>query len=104
MMKKKNRMLVCEDGFTVSVQASGTNYCEPRDNSGPYVSVELGFPSNPESLITPWAEDPDSLTNTVYGWVPSDIVLELITKHGGIKDGELPPMEYAAWDGQVPGI
>jgi len=104
MMKKKNRFLVCEDGFTVSIQASQMNYCEPRDDTGPYVSVELGYPSAHDSLIQPWAEDNERPTETVYGWVPSDIVLELITKHGGIKEGELPPMEYAAWDGQIPGI
>ena len=103
-MRNKYKPLVCNDGFTVSVQASRTNYCEPRDDSGPYRTVELGFPSLADPLINPWAEDPGDLTGTVYGWVPADVVLELIEKHGGWKEGELPPMEYATWSGQTPGF
>jgi len=103
-MMKKYEALVCNDGFMVSIQASRTNYCEPRDDAGPYTSVELGFPSMVEPKLMPWAEDPSQPTNTVYGWVPSDVVLEIINDHGGWKEGELPPMEYATWNGETPGF
>ena len=103
-MRKKYKALVCKDGFSVSVQASETSYCQPRNNAGPYTSVELGFPSWEEPKIMPWAEDKEDPTGTVYGWVPSDVVLEIIDDHGGWADGELPPMEYATWSGTVPGV
>ena len=75
----------CADGFTISVQASKGHYCSPRvDGDVRYDKVELGFPSIEESLIMGYAEDPDEPTDTVYGYVPIEIVNKLIEKHGGI--------------------
>lgn len=75
----------CKDGFTVSVQANEYAYCIPRENgANMYEHVELGFPSTADELIEDYAEDPDNPTETVYGYVPIDIVVELIEKHGGI--------------------
>lgn len=75
----------CKDGFTISVQASRHHYCTPRiDGADKYDAVELGFPSNEDSLITEYAEDPDTPTDSVYGYVPVEIVNKLIEKHGGI--------------------
>ena len=74
----------CADGFEVSVQASYTHYCQPRDNDGPYTHFELGFPSQEDELIQPYAENPDRPMDTVYPRVPLDLVLSLIAKHGGV--------------------
>lgn len=76
--------IVCKDGFTVSVQASSSHYCAPRDNFGPWRSVELGYPSEPlpESFLEA-AEDPSKPLETVYGYVPVEMVRELIASHGG---------------------
>ena len=74
----------CKDGFEFSAQASEFHYCEPRENYGPYASIELGFPSHGDSLIQKYAESPKSCRKTVYGWVPFNVVEELIAKHGGI--------------------
>jgi len=74
----------CVDGFTVSVQASKTHYCSPRNYEGPYITFELGFPSSSDDLILEYAEDIDQPTNTVYGQVPAKVVLDLIKKHGGV--------------------
>ena len=75
----------CADGFTVSVQASKYHYCEPRiDWYCKYVSVELGYPNAEDPLIIGYAEDLDDPTETVYGYVPIEIVNELAEKHGGI--------------------
>jgi hypothetical protein len=101
MLPRRYAALVCEDGFSVSIQAGERSYCSPRNDIGPYTAVELGFPNEEDPLIIPWAEDGSDLKGTVYGYVPVDIVLEMITNHGGIKSGELPPMEYATWDGQL---
>ena len=90
--RRKYLPLVCRDGFKVSIEASEGNYCEPKNNEGPYSSVELGFPSAMEPLIMRYAEDPENPTGTVYGWVPSVVILEVIQKHGGWEEGELPPM------------
>lgn len=75
----------CVDGFTISVQASEIHYCSPRINGADrYENVELGFPNMEESLIADYAVDPDDLTQTVYGYVPIEVVNKLIEKHGGI--------------------
>ena len=92
MKAKRYERVVCKDGFSVSIQASAGNYSEPRDDDGPYVSVELGYPSEPDHLIMKWADTPNDPTKTVYGWVPSEVVIELLQKHGGWISGELPPM------------
>lgn len=90
----------CVDGFVVSVLAGEALYCSPRPNSyglgdvpddypGPYTAVEVGFPTErPE----PWdgddgwaqyADDPDDPTETVYSYVPVDMVRALVAAHGG---------------------
>lgn len=111
--QKVRPRIVCNDGYSVSVQASEHMYCEPcytqwksedgwhvvngdylwssntprnfrTDHFTPYESVELGYPSEADDLIYDYAEDND-YTSTVYGCVPVDIVEQLIEKHGGFK-------------------
>jgi hypothetical protein len=86
----KFKYVHCKDGFGVSIQASKTTYCEPRNDLGPYTAVELGFPSASEPLIIGYAEDKDSPTETIYGWVPVGVVKALLIKHGGIESGTHP--------------
>lgn len=74
----------CADGFRMSVQASSTHYSYPREDEGPYEEVEVGYPSLEESLLSPYAEDASRLTDTVYPYVPLDIVVKVIQKHGGV--------------------
>lgn len=105
--------IVCNDGYSISVQASEYMYCEPRytqwqnddswqvingdywsssgtprnfetDRFTPYDSVELGYPSQEDELINDFAEG-DDYTDTVYGNVPVKIVEQFIEKHGGFK-------------------
>ena len=79
--------IVCADGESLSVQASRTHYCSPRTDSGPYGSVEVGFPS--VSPPDTWAEyfdgdwETDDHTGSVYAWVPVALVREFIEAHGG---------------------
>lgn len=83
---EKTRRLICKDGFSISIQASKFHYCEPRKNKAwPYHSVELGFPSELEDLIEEFAEADDT-TDTLYPYVPIEIVNKLIEKHGGIAE------------------
>jgi len=80
----------------MSVQANRTKYCNPRNDEGPYTSVEVGFPSEKDPMLLPFAEDPSTPTETVYGWVDSAVVLEVIESHGGWIAGELPPLEVSS--------
>lgn len=79
--------IYCKDGFSVSVQG-GTefHYCTPRKHCNQYECVELGCPSAEDTLIKDYAEEPSKPTKTVYGYVPIEIVEELIEKHGGITE------------------
>ena len=91
-MFKRNKMVVCADGFNMSVQAHNGAYCDPSmDAARKYTLVEIGFPSQAEELIMPWAESPEDPTGTVYGYVPVDVVTNVIVKHGGMVEGEVPP-------------
>lgn len=81
----KRPRIVCNDGFTISVQASSSHYCTPQITmEGPYKEVEVGFPSMAEPLLAKYADDDEDLTHTIYCWVPIEVVEEVITKHGGI--------------------
>lgn len=77
------RTVACDDGFTMSVQASSGHYCSPRSDSGPWTSVEIGFPSNIEPLLFDYAEDPGNWTGTVYGYVPIELAAAVVELHGG---------------------
>ena len=90
-MFNKNRTVICEDGFSMSVQASATSYCSPRiEGAKQYYEVEIGYPSKEEPLIMQYAEEPDKPTKTVYGYVPVNTVYLVITKHGGMVAGQVP--------------
>ena len=79
-------IIICNDGFRMSVQAGYGIYSSPIFNGAlHYTSVEIGFPSNGDRLIAEYAECPQDLTETIYPYVPSEIVDELIEKHGGIN-------------------
>ena len=85
IIQENRPRLFCNDGFSISVQASSFHYCRPQlDGVQNYESVELGFPSKEDELINDYAED-DNYTETVYGYVPIEVVERLIEKHGGIK-------------------
>jgi len=92
-MKRSYEMVTCTDGFTVSIQAGKHNYCEPRSNAASaYESVELGFPNRPCIFIRDYAESPEKLTESIYGYVPAHVVRKMIAGHGGIVSGECPPL------------
>ena len=79
------KRIECEDGFSISVQANHGAYCSPRTNIGPWYEVECGFPSDVPAEIMHYAEQPENPTGTVYGYVPIELVEELIAAHGGMK-------------------
>lgn len=91
-MRLRYKRVLCADGFSMSVQASGYNYCTPRTNDAKeYIEVEIGFPNSKEDLLMDYAEDINNPTATVYGYVPAQVVVNVLAKHGGIVSGDLPP-------------
>jgi hypothetical protein len=90
----------CADGFEISVQVGYGMYCSPRESwSNPHIGlddpappvpryslVECGYPN---AIPEPWpvwreyAECADDPLETVYGYVPVEIVQALLDSHGG---------------------
>lgn len=81
--------IFCNDGFSMSVQASPTHYStKKQDNDSEYAEVEVGFPSENEPDLLPYKEQGTNdtpHTESVYPYVPTEIVEKIIKKHGGIK-------------------
>ena len=90
----RRELVVCKDGFTMSVQASEYHYCSPReDNAEWYAAVEVGFPSEVEPLLMPHIDQlMESATQAVYPWTPAQVVMDVIEKHGGMVSGQMPPL------------
>ena len=89
------RHITCADGTTFSIQASDFHYCEPRkifriddkDFKG-YKSVEIMCKDESDEDIL--AEYNSGMG--VYEYVPADKVIELLKRHGGAIQGEIPPL------------
>jgi hypothetical protein len=76
----------CADGFKMSVQASRTHYCQPREDYGRWYLVEVGYPSARVEAFMEYMDGADSVpTDTVYGYVPIEVVAQAIIDHGGFK-------------------
>jgi len=93
MAVSRNPLVICKDGFVMSVQCGQSLYSSPRDVAKQYREVEIGYPSVPEPLIAEYAEDWEiegdddpRLCNTVYGFVPVKLVDQVLKKHGGIDE------------------
>ena len=77
----------CADGFSVSVQGHYGAYSSPRDDfADRYSSVELGYPSTHEPLLDKYQDGIGDPTDAVYGYVPIELVEQIIAKHGGLKE------------------
>lgn len=74
--------LECNDGFTMSVQASRAHYCAPKAllPDCDYTHVEAGFTSDTEGLLAMYK------AGGIYPYVPIEVIDQVIRKHGGIKE------------------
>jgi hypothetical protein len=91
----QNPCVVCLDGFQMSVQASEDNYSTPRESGcAAYTHVDVGFPSEADPLLTPYMECPGDPTESIYPYVPSEVVEAVISRHGGIVSGRCPAGVY----------
>ena len=92
--------IVCADGFNISVQGgTHSHYCSPRETCNFYQEVECGYPSEREETLMPYCECSSDPLQTVYGYVPIDIVEEIVKKHGGIS--LTPPTDRQTDKGEV---
>jgi hypothetical protein len=77
------------DELSISIQANQVAYCQPRTNLPSYkdyYEFELGFPNFvPPAYIMQYAEDSLYPKNTVYGYVPYDLIQKMID---GLREGE----------------
>lgn len=74
-------LVKCADGFTMSVQASASHYCIPREDGERYYSaVEVGYLSE----TTPEFFKYHTEGGGVAAYVPIDEIQKVCDKHGGI--------------------
>ena len=90
--------ITCNDGFAMSVQASREHACFPRDDIGPYSTMEVGYPSAMEPLLMPY-RDVASIVDVcaappIYVQVPARVIQEVVAAHAGLRhdSAALPPM------------
>ena len=93
----KRPKVVMGDGVSMNVQASAFHYCEPR-RSGleAYESYEVGYPSEVIEQLREYAETPvendEELLQSIYPFVPAEIISQIVMEHGGIdKEATLHP-------------
>ena len=93
----KRPKVVMGDGVSMNVQASAFHYCEPR-RSGleAYESYEVGYPSEVIEQLREYAETPVEkdveLLQSIYPFVPAEIISQIVMEHGGIdKEATLHP-------------
>jgi len=72
--------ITLDDGTELSVQASSSHYCSPKDDVGPYVSLEV--------LIEVGKPCPSWGNHQPYGWVSIRKLECLIARRGGIAFGD----------------
>lgn len=77
------------NGHSISVQAGSGLYCTPRQDTGVYTNVEMGFPSFKCKELEPYAEDDTDLLRTVYPYTPIEVVIYLIFENDGLKGYEI---------------
>ena len=83
------KQIICNDGFSMSVQAFDGAYCHPRgllNDANEYTHFEVGFPTSDEITFLSYAEDESNPTETVYPYVRAFFIQQTIDMHGGIKN------------------
>ena len=80
------KALMLKNGVTLSVQASSGHYSLPRVilPYKEYTSFEIGYPSEYFGFLKDYAENPDEPTDTVYAYVPKNVISHIISMCGGV--------------------
>jgi hypothetical protein len=78
-------------GRSLSVQASGSHYCEPRSAVGPWTEVEVGYPEYADGRKWGSKAFGTNRDGAVFGWVPVADLNRMIARNGGIKESRVRP-------------
>lgn len=78
-------LITFTSGLTLNIKASSTNYSQPIESNGPYTSVEI---YGNHKFLTPNAPD------NIHAYVPIKTLFRIIRKEGGIKEGQLPFLDF----------
>ena len=98
----KRPMVVMGDGVSMAVQASAFHYCEPKKSGlDSYKSYEVGCPSEVIEQLREYVECPvetdEEFLNSIYPFVPADVLSQIVMEHGGIdKEATLHPEKKLA--------
>ena len=90
--------VICADGYRISIQASSAHRCTPKEtNAVKYNSVEV-LVYEFDELLAEYIDDNNHSNNIggmhmIGSYVPSELVIKLLKKHGGAIQGEIPPMD-----------
>lgn len=78
--------LVLANGVNMSIQASASHYCSPREciPYSQYTEFEIGFPSEEIEALMPYCDDDSNPTGTVYPHVPLEVLDIYIASVGGV--------------------
>lgn len=97
------KRLILNDGTGLSVQASSQHACTPReDNSPAYSDVEIGFLEPVSAIPDAWAKYAESSGDNwkrdsqFFSRVPASVLMDFVLEHGGIANGEIPPLAFFA--------
>jgi hypothetical protein len=82
-----------DNGMSVSIQASEGHYSAPRISgldATEYTQFELGYPDFcPPDYILEYAEDKDDTTETVYPYVPYELIQKMLEEMSDVIAGTL---------------
>lgn len=108
--KTQSPRIVCMDGTSLSVQTGKFLHCLPRNDTGPWHEVEVGYPSRyfkelqahddggmdaPDLVLQPGSDTYQF--DTTYSNVPIEIVESIIEQCGGIcEELTLLTKDYAS--------
>ena len=95
-MVRIREKVICADGFRMSIQASSGHYCTPKvdidqDANIKYSTVELLVYSYDE-LLEGYIDDWNG-RDKIGAYVPVNVVIKVLKKHGGAIQGEIPPFD-----------
>ena len=92
-LKELSRSLILHDGTILSIQASEMHYSTPKKDIGPYTTAEVHIALGEEAPDR-WKKYQDGwhdgeYEGLYYGYVPMNLIEDLIKDRGGIDLGSM---------------
>jgi hypothetical protein len=81
------RRFVCGNGLSFLLRAGKYLFSKPQSETGPWESVEVAYTSRPVPELFPYEQIPRQRNSreSVYQYVPVEVVDDIIEKNGGIS-------------------